>query len=36
MLYASVEGFLEIPVVGKLLVPPVRQEAEAARVEAGG
>ena len=36
MLYASVEGFLEIPVVGKLLVPPVRQEAEAARVEASG
>ena len=36
MLYASVEGFLEIPVVGKLLVPPVRQEAEAAQVEASG
>jgi lysyl-tRNA synthetase len=27
LLYASVEGFLDIPVVGKLLVPPVRQKA---------
>jgi lysyl-tRNA synthetase class 2 len=27
LLYASVEGFLDIPVLGKLLVPPVRQKA---------
>jgi lysyl-tRNA synthetase len=28
LLYASVEGFLDVPVVGKLLVPPVRQKAQ--------
>jgi lysyl-tRNA synthetase class 2 len=28
LLYASVEGFLDVPLVGKLLVPPVRQKAE--------
>jgi len=27
LLYASVEGFLKLPVVGRLLVPPVRQAA---------
>jgi lysylphosphatidylglycerol synthetase-like protein (DUF2156 family) len=34
LLYASVEGFLEIPVVGKLLVPPVRQAAAKGEVAA--
>jgi lysyl-tRNA synthetase class 2 len=32
LLYASVEGFLELPVVGKLLVPPVRQKAESGSI----
>ncbi len=27
LLYASIEGFIELPVVGRLLVPPVRQAA---------
>jgi lysyl-tRNA synthetase class 2 len=34
LLYASVEGFVEIPVVGRFLVPPVRQAADAARADA--
>ena len=25
MLYASVEGFLDVPLVGRFLVPPVRR-----------
>ncbi len=30
LLYASVEGFLDVPVVGKLLVPPVRRAVDQA------
>ena len=29
MLYASVEGFLDLPLVGRLLVPPVRRAVAA-------
>ncbi|HEY4278453.1 MAG TPA: lysine--tRNA ligase [Conexibacter sp.] len=29
LLYASVEGFLELPLIGRLLVPPVRRAAAA-------
>jgi lysyl-tRNA synthetase, class II len=29
MLYASVEGFLEVPVLGRVLEPPIRQRVEA-------
>ena len=25
LLYASVEGFLDVPVIGRLFVPPVRR-----------
>ncbi|HEY8582154.1 MAG TPA: hypothetical protein VIL49_04380, partial [Capillimicrobium sp.] len=28
LLWASVEGFLEVPVIGRLLVPPVRRASE--------
>ena len=28
LLYASVEGFLDVPVVGKVLEPPIRQNVE--------
>ena len=31
MLYASVEGFLEVPVLSRALEPPIRQRVEAAR-----
>ena len=31
LLYASVEGFLELPVLGRLLEPPIRQRVDAAR-----
>jgi lysyl-tRNA synthetase class 2 len=31
MLYASVEGFLEVPVLSRVLEPPIRQRVEAAR-----
>jgi lysyl-tRNA synthetase, class II len=31
MLYASVEGFLEVPVIGRVLEPPIRQRVEAAK-----
>jgi lysyl-tRNA synthetase, class II len=31
MLYASVEGFLELPVLGRVLEPPIRQRVEAER-----
>jgi hypothetical protein len=27
--YASVEGLLDVPLIGKLFVPPVRREADA-------
>ena len=30
LLYASVEGFLDLPVIGRLFVPPVRRAATAA------
>ena len=30
MLYASVEGFLEVPVLSRVLEPPIRQRVEAA------
>ncbi|HKH13121.1 MAG TPA: phosphatidylglycerol lysyltransferase domain-containing protein [Solirubrobacterales bacterium] len=30
MLYASVEGFLEVPVLGRVLEPPIRQRVDAA------
>jgi lysyl-tRNA synthetase class 2 len=30
LLYASVEGFLELPVLGRLLEPPLRQQVDAA------
>jgi len=35
MLYASVEGFLEVPVLSRVLEPPIRQRVEAARDVAG-
>ncbi len=35
VLYASIEGFLEIPLVGKLLEPPVRKAEEGHLVESG-
>ena len=28
MLYASVEGFLEVPVLSRVLEPPIRQRVE--------
>ncbi len=31
MLYASVEGFLEVPVLSRALEPPIRQRVEAAK-----
>jgi lysyl-tRNA synthetase class 2 len=31
LLYASVEGFLELPVLGRLLEPPLRQQADQSR-----
>jgi lysylphosphatidylglycerol synthetase-like protein (DUF2156 family) len=31
MLYASVEGFLEVPVLSRVLEPPIRQRVEAAK-----
>jgi len=31
LLYASVEGFLDLPLIGRLFVPPVRRAADAAR-----
>ena len=30
MLYASVEGFLEVPVLSRMLEPPIRQRVDAA------
>ena len=30
LLYASVEGFLDVPVIGRLLEPPLRQQVDAA------
>jgi lysyl-tRNA synthetase, class II len=30
LLYASVEGFLEVPILGRLLEPPLRQQVDAA------
>ena len=30
MLYASVEGFLEVPVLSRVLEPPIRQRVDAA------
>jgi lysyl-tRNA synthetase len=35
MLYASVEGFLELPVLSRVLEPPIRQRVEAAEEPAG-
>ena len=35
MLYASVEGFLEVPLLSHALEPPIRQRVEAARDDAG-
>jgi len=35
MLYASVEGFLEAPVLSRILEPPIRQRVEAAKLPAG-
>jgi lysyl-tRNA synthetase class 2 len=35
MLYASVEGFLEVPVLSRVLEPPIRQRVEAAKDVAG-
>jgi lysyl-tRNA synthetase len=34
MLYASVEGFLEVPVLSRVLEPPIRQRVEAAQAQA--
>lgn len=34
MLYASVEGFLDVPVLSRVLEPPIRQRVEAERDEA--
>jgi len=31
MLYASVEGLLEVPVLSRVLEPPIRQRVEAAK-----
>lgn len=31
LLYASVEGFLDLPVVGRYLVPPVRADGHAGK-----
>jgi lysyl-tRNA synthetase class 2 len=36
LLYASVEGFLEVPVLGRLLEPPLRQQVDAAGSVADG
>ncbi len=36
LLYASVEGFLEVPVLGRLLEPPLRQRVDAAGPVADG
>jgi len=36
LLYASVEGFLELPVLGRLLEPPLRQQVDAAEPVAEG
>ena len=36
LLYASVEGFLEVPVLGRLLEPPLRQRVDAAGSVADG
>jgi lysyl-tRNA synthetase, class II len=36
MLYASVEGFLEVPVLSRVLEPPIRQRVEAAQTAAAG
>jgi lysyl-tRNA synthetase, class II len=33
MLYASVEGFLEVPLLSRVLEPPIRQRVDAARAE---
>src|ERR1700709_2161264 len=35
MLYASVEGFLEAPVLSRILEPPIRPRVEAAKLPAG-
>jgi hypothetical protein len=35
-LYASVEGFLEVPVLGRLLEPPLRQQVDVAQAVGGG
>jgi lysyl-tRNA synthetase, class II len=35
MLYASVEGFLEVPVLSRVLEPPIRQRVEAEKDVAG-
>jgi len=36
MLYASVEGFLEVPVLSRVLEPPIRQRVEAAQPQPAG
>jgi lysyl-tRNA synthetase class 2 len=36
LLYASVEGFLDVPVLGRLLEPPLRQRVDAAGSVADG
>jgi lysyl-tRNA synthetase class 2 len=36
LLYASVEGFLEVPVLGRLLEPPLRQQVDVAQPVADG
>jgi lysyl-tRNA synthetase, class II len=36
MLYASVEGFLDVPLLGHALEPPIRQRVEAARGAGAG
>jgi lysylphosphatidylglycerol synthetase-like protein (DUF2156 family) len=33
LLYASVEGFMDLPLVGRLLVPPVRQATESGKAD---
>jgi lysyl-tRNA synthetase, class II len=33
MLYASVEGFLDVPLLSRVLEPPIRQRVDAARVQ---
>ncbi len=35
LLYASVEGFLEVPILSRVLEPPIRQRVEAAKDVAG-